>query len=321
MNNIIVEVINCLDDYRNIFDNIFSDIRDKFGLLEESHEDISVNEDQFISNQQNYENYINRLFNQIKNIDKNFYTFLITMLYHDQCIMLNTADDDYRNDNLELLNELKDKVKTSDDLINLIENDYTYLMDMIVFFLDFCKLNYYEKRKKILSCNDINNYLQKIYKFNIIDTLYYTKKIYLEDLVKMYNDSSFLNFFGKNINPMNFCVRNIQNLFYSDIENSYELVVSLLNKSYKYLLYEYEIKRINNNITFNLNNLVKNKDLEMISYEVINNDDYLSLILKYFYEEEFKYDDKYKEQVELFYNLKDNEKIKRKLMVNDSGSN
>lgn len=313
MVNNFVEVINSVDSERDFLGNLLEQVRLDFGLYENY-----LDHKQFMINQQKYEEFIKKCFNEIKNRSDKFYRFFIALLYHDQCVMLNTSEED---ENKKVLNELQDKVKNIDDLIKLINNDYTYLMDMIVFFLDFNELNYYERRMKFKMCNNIDNYLNKIFKLHFIDALFYTKKIELGDLINMYNEADFFRRFDKKFNPVIYSLKNIKNLSLTDEKNSEELIISLLNRTYKYLLFEYDIKRINDVTSYKLNNLIKNGDLKDLPHQIIENDKYLKLILEYFFDETFNYEDSYIRQVEQYYNLKENEKVKRKLMVNDNGSN
>jgi len=313
MVNNFVEVINSVDSERDFLGNLLEQVRLDFGLYENY-----LDHKQFMINQQKYEEFIKKCFNEIKNRSDKFYRFFIALLYHDQCIMLNTSEED---ENKKVLNELQDKVKNIDDLIKLINNDYTYLMDMIIFFLDFNELNYYERRMKFKMCNNIDNYLNKIFKLHFIDALFYTKKIELGDLINMYNEADFFRRFDKKFNPVIYSLKNIKNLSLTDEKNSEELIISLLNRTYKYLLFEYDIKRINDVTSYKLNNLIKNGDLKDLSHVIVDNDKYLKLVLEYFFDETFNYEDSYIRQVEQYYNLKENEKVKRKLMVNDNGSN
>lgn len=330
-----VEILSFLDDRRDVYYELFSKIRmnynfenfyddftpEKYGVKENEIIKLMYNEDflndisnQLIDTQVEYENNIKTLMNDLKNKNKNEYELLITMMYHDQCILLNTCDVLFKDVNLEVLKELMDKIKTKEDLFKIVEEDESILHDMIVFFIDFYEYDYFDKRKKILESKNLNSYFKKIYDYNLIDVLYYTKKYNIADLVLMCKDIDFINGYRFNCDVIDELSGKMSDLYYSDVDNAFELMTSLINKNYKYLLYDVDHKN-SDDLKNKLYDIINEFDLENICSKIYNNDLYLNQIIKYFYYDYFLYDSYFKEDVDKYFVSKNTDKFNKKFKV------
>lgn len=311
-----IKIIDTVENFREKYYFLFKLIMDKYEVDFDS-EDEEVEE--LTEKLENYELGIYRLLKQLNLKYHKQYELLVTMMYHDECLILNDKDSEYKKDNIELLKELKGKIKTKQDLFKLVDNDFTYVHDLITFFCDFCELEYFDKRKLIIDSKTLNPYLQKIYNLNFIDVLYYTKKFNVADLIVMYKDLKHLQRIGIKYNLLNEVTAKVQDLNATDLDNAYELANSLINISYKYLLYDAGHNNMNGQKE-KIFELINDKKQELVFDFILNDQKLLKQVLAYVYGDLFTYDYFFKELVADYYNLKDNSEFIKKFKITSKKS-
>lgn len=340
----IEEVESCLNDYRDNIYGFFTDIRYQFGidgsnLPEEEPETIKMDEKEYELNNeenpyndmeeeldeeeteedmddvaekyQNYSEFILSLMKQIKGYKKEQYEFMMLTMYHDTCIILNDFDNKFYKLNREIFKELEAKVKTKEELFELIESDFCYLADIISFFIDFCGLDYFSKRKLMIDSYDLDKYLNKIYPLHILDKFYYTMPYTENTLIKVFDDNMFLEKNGITGNPINQVAITLNDLYYSDPNNYYELMIPLISNYYKYALYnqnKYDTEK-------ELVNKIEEWDISILLTEVVNDMKFMEQIVAEFYNHNYVYDDVYKNIAQEIYDKKISSAIRKKLTI------
>ena len=305
-----IEITNVINKLRDKILTYFTDMQMQYDIYnyindedkEYSEEELKRYEDLFIS----YQNRIIDDFEQLKIRDSKMYKQVITLMYHDYCIIAHDKDNEYYEDEIETFNDIKQKINSFKDLVEYLNNYDEFYCDLAADFIDYTKTDYFNKRKLMLENEDLDDYLKRIYPLHIIDKLYYTLR-YTKD-----NFIGYLDQFGED--GIGSIIETLKNLYHTDKDNYNTIMLELIEIYYKSTLYK--LKNVSSNEDLTLLKKIENINIDCLADYIINNLDYLEEIILEFYRYSVQYNENYISDVDKLYETSDlplKNKIKKRM--------
>lgn len=221
-----------------------------------------------------------RIFEKIELISDNekYYRFFVTVLFLDdyrmklRYLINNQATEEEK----EMLSFYDNNINSVDDIVDYVDGDGD-ILDMIKSTIIFTRLkdNY---QREVLTCSWIkNDYLKKVTPLHVLDLLYYSFPISLDNFVELFNEyneeENSLDASGEATVEFS---QMLLDLYVSDV-NNYKTLVDELVETYKIMKYHKIFEDVE------LDSFVKKQDLDL--YNSLYKNSHIRIkLLNYFLE-------------------------------------
>lgn len=170
-------------------------------------------------------------FYMMRNNNYKLYKNIIGLIASDHYKMINDLrkyEIDLREDYPYL--NLYENISNQDELIYIIEEEPSIILEIITYMNEFNSLDYFEKRESYLNCKDNLNVLFKLSSYSILDYLYYCQKYDFDILNIIYKEQ--VEILDSKDEAINSLITTMEELFMTDLDNYKDLVVELLSNYY-----------------------------------------------------------------------------------------
>ena len=249
---------DCLDNFRNNIYNMF------YSSLNKKDDEINYDE----------------IFGKIELISNNdkYYKFFASILFLDdyrmklRYLMNNQATDEEK----EILSFYDENISDVYDIMDYIDGDGD-IIDMLKSTLVFTKLNSNFKREVLTSSWIKNDYLNNVSPLHVLDLLYYSFPVSLDNFVELFNEyNEEENSLDASSEATVEFSQTLLDLYISDLDN-YKALVDGLVETYKIMKYHKIFQ------DDELDKFVKKKDFDL--YNSLHEDSHIRIkLLSYFLE-------------------------------------
>lgn len=318
-NRKIIEINSYIDDMRGILFGELTDFKFYHGLgalelnsvnndifSDDNYDDEMLDDSNHKDALDEYKYELAEFFENLKKYDLKKYKFVISLIYHDQFLMLDDDEEKMFEDGISISEEIDDVLVCNPDI----------LYNMTELFLSFNELSYFNKRKIYINTKDKDQYLNNIFPYHYFDKLYFTVFYDENSLIKIFNDYMLLNYNESVLDACNEVINTIQLLYNFDPDNYYNLMKPLLEKYYKHTMYKEKNGKLDEENELLINN-IRNCDLEVLLSDLASNSYFLEDIVFELYNDTYVYSDSYKKKVDSLYNEDSNKNVKIKLKKGD----
>ena len=208
----------------------------KFGNVTENIRNSFINNIELIMNYCQTKEQSNRIilyyFYYIRCADYNLYKNIIGLIASDHYKIIN----EFMMQNVGIIEDdfyylkLYESISNQDELISIIENDPSMILEIICYMNDFNCYDYFEKRRCYLRCKDKIEILSKLSPYSVFDYLYYCQKYDANIIKTIYNEQ--LEIYNDKDYAINTLITTIEELFDNDLSNYSYLMSELLINYY-----------------------------------------------------------------------------------------
>lgn len=175
----------------------------------------------------------------IRTYNKDLFEYLIKVGYIDTYRHLEILKESHDFiDDEDFLYKTISSINNFNELLCIVEEDSSILIDFILNSIINYNSNYLENRCSIMSTQHINNKLGNVTKISIIDEMFYCSQIDTNKLYNIYKEKIDKNNYGKNI-----IGDIIIYLYNNDRENYESLVFELIKIYYKTVKYKCYVEK------------------------------------------------------------------------------